>query len=333
MSETTSRKLWPDLIKIYAIYSVVTLHTLFVYPQQISEYIFKLSEISIPLFVMLSGALLLGKSEKYGIFFKKRCVKVLIPWVAWTFIYMLFFFYVKKDAYILSTFFSDSSQALIFQWGKFFIMQFLTGLWFLPLIFSLYILTPILRIFVQNAKKIDIFYLLILWFILIILMPSILDAPIFPKWEPALIYAPIQYSGYFILGYFLMTKKDYKFLNLPGWSIIPILLLFAVLPINGFLDVGTMLGAVLMFIYIISFSMQIDGKINTKTRSLITSIGSASLGIYVIHSLVGYLVGGKILLFLSSVNLEIVYTLIIFSISVFMVIILKKIPLLRQIVP
>ncbi len=333
MKKETSRNLWPDLIRVFAIYGVVVLHTLFVYSPPVSTYLYRISETSIPLFVMLSGALLLDKTESYKVFFRKRCVKVLVPWIVWTIIYMLYYFYIKKDSYIISTFFSNASAVQAYNWGKFFIVQFLTGLWFLPLIFSLYLFTPFLRIFVQNAKKIDLSYILILWFIVIVILPIFLPHPLFPKWESSMIYAPLQYSGYFLLGYFLIKNKDIKFINFPTWFLIPILLFFALIPTSGFFDIGTVFGTVLLFTYIFSNSESLNKKINSNIKKIIGVLSAASLGIYVSHSLISYIVGARILYYLHAVRMDFLYTFLIFSISALIVIFIQRLPFLRRIFP
>src|SRR6185369_6512634 len=98
------------------IFGVISLHTLGTYPSFFSPYIYKIFETSVPIFVMLSGALLLGKTESYLSFFKKRSAKVLIPWIIWTIIYMLFFYFLK-DEYVVSHYFNTASSQLS-SWAK-----------------------------------------------------------------------------------------------------------------------------------------------------------------------------------------------------------------------
>ena len=43
-----------------------------------------LARISVPLFLMLSGALLLHKREPLGVFFKKRFRRILPPLIGWS---------------------------------------------------------------------------------------------------------------------------------------------------------------------------------------------------------------------------------------------------------
>ncbi len=43
----------------------------------------------VPLFVMISGALLLSKTESLGDFFAKRFQRIAIPFLVWTILYLL----------------------------------------------------------------------------------------------------------------------------------------------------------------------------------------------------------------------------------------------------
>ena len=144
-SKISSRLLWADVVRILAIYLVVATH---------SSGANNFTKIGVPLFVLLSGSLLLPKQETYKTFFKKRVLKVLVPWIIWTFLYMAFNFY-----------FHDYRPASVSDWKYFFELTFLTQLWFLPLIFGLYLITPAIKIFNNSAKKIDRIYILIFWFL------------------------------------------------------------------------------------------------------------------------------------------------------------------------
>ncbi|HYT45383.1 MAG TPA: acyltransferase family protein, partial [Methylomirabilota bacterium] len=153
------RMLWPDVIRIIAIYLVVQIHTSYTPPswQWLVTILFKFGVMGVPLFVILSGALLLGKQEDYKTFFRKRCMRVLLPWIVWTFLYMIYFFKVNHHQTIANFFTAHTSP--FSQWLHFFLVTFLTELWFLPMIFSLYLITPLLRIITIYANDSDNFYL------------------------------------------------------------------------------------------------------------------------------------------------------------------------------
>ena len=135
-SVSRQRLLWPDVVRIIAIYFVIQVHTPYtqIHNNFIQIILNKLDVMGVPLFVLLSGALLLGKTESYRIFLRKRCLKVLIPWIIWTFLYMIYYFNFHHSS-VISDFFSDN-RSMFSQWFHFFFRTFMSSLYFLPMIFS-----------------------------------------------------------------------------------------------------------------------------------------------------------------------------------------------------
>lgn len=335
------RMLWADITRITAIYLVVQIHTssVFINPQFLNTFILKLSVISVPLFVMLSGALLLGKQDGYRRFFRKRCIKVLFPWIIWTFVYMYFNFNFRNHNQVISEFFS-SQVSPFSQWIYFFFHTFLSNLWFLPLIFGLYILTPPLRLFVRLANRSDILYFIVFWFLIFSFLPVYYDSSLFPDYEPSIFFAPFQYVGYFLLGYILFKKKIFRNVKLYAlflFGILPILI--SLLPINNkyiqefvhrFLDPGTVISSLFMFSFLFFMSNKIDRRIKFGLRKLISNISGASLGIYVIHEIVAFIFVNDIYRLFPLGHLV---TFFIFVISACTVLLLQKIPLIRYAIP
>jgi surface polysaccharide O-acyltransferase-like enzyme len=339
MTKTTvssKRMLWADIIRIVAIYLVIQLHTSVpVYSQLPWDLFIKMTIVSVPLFVMLSGALLMEKQENYITFFRKRCAKVLIPWVIWTIIYMFYFlyYYQSEDTYL--RFFSDG-KPIIVQWFQYFVVMFLSNLWFLALIFSLYIFMPLLRVFVKNAKKNDVFYFLILWYLFISVIPFLYRNPLFPQWEPNMIFSAIQYFGYLILGYLLAKKKFIKDKKI----IIVLFLTISILPIiipsdylYGFLNPVAVISSAAVFFLLFNVSNKLDKYVNKTTRDVIAKISSASLGIYIIHKIISDLLSVNLIIFLQKFHGEFLLTFIIFIISACVVLVVKRVPIAKYIVP
>ena len=90
--------LYADTLKILAIIAVITIHVSgnsVILPVSSSgwwaaNFYHSLSQWAVPVFVMLSGAFLLGKTdEPLKLFFKKRIKKVVIPYIVWLIIYFL----------------------------------------------------------------------------------------------------------------------------------------------------------------------------------------------------------------------------------------------------
>ena len=116
----------------------------------------------VPLFFMLSGMLLLGREEPLSLFLKKRLGRILIPFLTWALIYLFIF--------------NDKKSGSVVDIGVSFFIKFINGpvyyhYWFMYMIILLYLLTPFLRIYVNNAPSQYTEYFLILWFLFSSLNP------------------------------------------------------------------------------------------------------------------------------------------------------------------
>ncbi len=195
-----------DWLRVYATIMVVTIHVAANYiginylegkTAWISANFYEsLARSSVPLFVMISGALLLSSKQEinYPQFLKKRVSKILIPLVAWSFIYYCYQVFVRK--WIEEFSFTE------------FITKFLNAdisvhFWFMYMILGLYLTTPIIKVFIQNARRKDIEYFLLLWFYASVIVK-------FMKYHFDLafnveLFHVTNYIGYFVLGYYLAT--------------------------------------------------------------------------------------------------------------------------------
>src|SRR6266516_4855156 len=104
MDGQTSRKeiiTWVDFIRVVAIFLVVVIHV----SGQLTNVWGKIpniqwiiadiyggvARVSVPLFFMISGYLLLPRSESLSVFYTKRMPKLLIPLMVWSLIYLGWF--------------------------------------------------------------------------------------------------------------------------------------------------------------------------------------------------------------------------------------------------
>jgi len=155
-----------NVLRILAIYAVVTAHVAiwltmatrpFVFHWWLGSGLFYLAHFSIPVFVMISGALLLDdtRRESAGQFYRRRMVRVGVPLVVWTVVYLLVRRFVDGE---------PLSTGLVVQ-------LILTGepyyhLWFLYMIFGLYLITPALRTFVRCAGQGQRWFVIVLGLVL-----------------------------------------------------------------------------------------------------------------------------------------------------------------------
>lgn len=126
--------------------------------------------MGVPLFVMLSGALLLQPAkveEPIKVFLKKRLSRIGLAFFFWSAIYFVWGYYVNNTQLTL-----NSVTQMLLSDGAYY--QF----WFIYLIVGLYLITPILRVIVAYANQKIIRYFIILWFITVAIIPIFHLSPV-----------------------------------------------------------------------------------------------------------------------------------------------------------
>lgn len=187
---------WVDTARVLCVFLVILAHvdgwaerTGFA-----ASFYYTVSRVGVPIFFLLSGYLLLSKDEDLSAFFEKRIAKILIPFLVWSIIYDV----------VVSQSFVETGVTLKAVAGLF--IRIIRGprgghLWFLYHLIGLYLLVPILRVFVKSAKASELYYYIALWFLVMPILPIVEEfTPIQNGFE---IYSTGGYVGYFLLGYFI----------------------------------------------------------------------------------------------------------------------------------
>lgn len=156
---------------------------------------------AVPVFVMMSGVLMLGSERSLSQIFQKNILRIVVAFCAWSAFYTL----LRQ--------FTEGGTALHF------ISRFLRGeyhLWFLYLIVGLYLVVPFLQKIVASVELSKYFLLLSLVFTILIPQAVSLVA-LFSEEAAGLIhniitermnfYFTLGYVGYFVLGYFLTHSR------------------------------------------------------------------------------------------------------------------------------
>ena len=139
---------WITNLRVLATIIVVVIHTsggvLFHYntiPHSswwIGNVISNFGRFSVPVFVMISGALLLGREIDLFPFLQKRFVRVWIPFTIWVIIYVFYHNIFERNPYSFSKAFVDYLTMGGGLYGH---------LWFIYMILGLYLLTPFINYF------------------------------------------------------------------------------------------------------------------------------------------------------------------------------------------
>jgi surface polysaccharide O-acyltransferase-like enzyme len=294
--------------------------------------------LGVPLFVMLSGALLLDPAkadEPMGVFFKKRFNRIGLPLVFWTVVYFIWSFSVwEKPVTLLNI-----GQGLIS--GSYPI------LWFLYLLVGLYLITPILRTLVKHIDRKKFRFLLAIWFVGTISV-SIINTFTNFNYNP-LMFVITDWVGFFLLGIYLTKTKIHSTLSYLG---LIFGLLVAILGdwfitasmgeqytgyFHGYLSFNMIIASASLFLILTRIP---HSKIETnhiKIKRLIQWIEQNTLPIYLVHIIVleslhlGLL--GFSFPYTNNLIVDVpLITFVTFVLTAFIVYPLKKIPFVMKLI-
>ena len=228
MSQTYNLQ-WLNNLRFVATLSMIVLHIvapiLYKYDKsynitwQIANIIDSCVRCCVPLFVMLTGALMLGKQYVLSNYLKKRASKIILPFIFWSTIYVLWDLFFKADLTMIN-------------FIKKLMPELLNGasyhLWYVYMIIGLYLFIPILSKAISLCSIKELEYFLIIWVISILLF----NQPVIRNYSTAINISNFSgYVGYLVLGHYLSVKQ---------FSEIKLLKLFSIL----LLAIGTCFTAV-----------------------------------------------------------------------------------------
>lgn len=345
----TAHFYWIDLIRLVAVFQVILVHLSYVIffkeelfsPNWIAANFYdSFSRMGVPLFFMVSGYLLLGKSEPLSDFFRKRFVKVGIPTLFWSVAYLLW----SVDAYGNGT--MGPLAVMISMLKAIYIGDVEIHLWFLYILIGIYLVVPILRVFVSAASRRDLTYFVIIWFVA---TPFLEMMNRITGFQTALVIpVVVGYVGYFVMGYLLAGVR----MGRRGRLLSGLGCVFSIAVIffgTNWLSVGS--GPIDAYFYsyfspptvlvsVCGFLLLKDlGQNLGKAGALVRTIASTSFGIFLIHILVIQLLRNGTLGFrlyswvAPSVYMIPMTGIVVFFISFVVVFVLRKIPVVKMIVP
>ena len=340
-----------DLIRTVAIFLVILLHSA-VEPHPIVTQMDQaevirwwtvtvyttISEPCVPLFVLVSGALLLqpSKIEPLGVFFKKRLNRIGLPFVFWGIVYFAWRQFVNGDNLDFGSILHGIETGPYYHF------------WFLYMILGLYLLTPFIRIIMAHTERNILRYGLILWFIGTAIVPllGIFDSNILS----VRFFLVVGWPGYFVLGAYLLKsriKPIFLYLSLfigSLWTMVGTY--YMTLLVGGTdslfffntLSANMIILSVAMFMLLKKVShAQIHNRF-PRFDWLIHKIGQNTLPIYLFHVIVLETFQKGLLGFTISVNTltpayEIpLLAIIALFVCLGIIMLLKKIPYLRRLI-
>ncbi|HET7636316.1 MAG TPA: acyltransferase family protein [Candidatus Limnocylindria bacterium] len=153
----------------------------------------------VPLFIMVSGALLLAPRPGEGAadFYRRRLSRIAIPLVVAHLGYLAVRAFLNHEALTVERVIGDVMTANVY-----------TALYFFWIILGLYLVTPLLRPFMERygprgAMVLGTALLAWMWLVSVAVQALILVGRGASPWKPEVLTLWLPYLGYFVLGYAL----------------------------------------------------------------------------------------------------------------------------------
>ncbi|WP_100486860.1 acyltransferase [Sporolactobacillus pectinivorans] len=291
----------------------------------------------VPVFFMLSGANLLGYRQRYStrIFFNKRIKRVVIPFLIWSLIWLIYDF----GRGIIS------NLSLKHVVNLFVYNGIQNNFWFFYAIIFIYICLPILSLLAKKENK-----KVVLFFILLCLLQNgvfhflfgVFRHPVSPYFS-----FPVAgtYLSYVLTGWYLV--------NFPLKKMQRILIYIAGAASGGLMFAGTYyfsfadrrLNILFMdynslFTFFLSVSVFVlfqsinwDKIFSARMVRFITIMSSTSFGVYIIHRMIISEMNHYFNLNATSLYYMTLFPIFIYALSVLVVYLMKRTPVIKHIMP
>lgn len=333
------RVLYYDVLNILACIAVITLHHNGMVHSFENTLAWKESLVAecgfywaVPVFLMLSGANLLGYREKYdtATFFKKRVMRTVVPWIVWSLIMLIW----KTGTGQLAPESKGQIVDLVIN------CKVESTYWFFQALFACYLAIPVFSLMAGNRKM--------LWYTAGLNFVMLSCLPVLKTWFGMKITLDIPVVGglilYVILGYLLATqeisKKGRIALYIAGFSSGVFRYIYTyVLSIRNQVTDTSIKGYIYFHAVFLSAAVFVWAK-NVEwekclpgwlTRRL-SEISACSFGIYLIHKIVIYYERSLTGISVKSLLWRSAFVPVTYLIALVIVWGIRKLPVLRKIV-
>jgi len=290
---------WISNLRLIALYAVIILHCsspLLGDYEKVSavdwwsaDLLNALTRFAVPAFVMITGALLLGKEYEIGSFLKKRLSRVVVPFIFWSLVYVWYSWYNEEITFNGDTWTNICQVLHLLKTGASY------HLWYVYMLIGLYFLIPVIGKFVRNASETEIIYFLVVWFGVILI-----TQPYLYRYNPSVdMHYFVGFVGYLVLGHYL-AFKDFKIKYLRVWMMVLFLFSITLIAIGSRLIVspskypGTMFyepvsPAVLMLAVSVFMIVKLTvPKVSPTIIRIRDFTGRYNYGVYLAHALILY---------------------------------------------
>jgi len=291
-----TRKNYIDYLRVLAILAVITIHVTGHYYGKFgdidqiswwfSNVVNSASRFAVPLFVMISGVVLLGKTTSTWEFYSKRGFRIFPAIIFWSLFFLAFDFFQEMDFDNLFW----MVKIGLFSEGKAYY-----HLWYLSMYVCLMFFVPFINQFINGEKPTysDLSILMLLFVSFFTLNTIAIGATEIIDINIGWFKVFPWYIGYFILGYYL-DKYAHR-INVGSSVILAVLIIILIIAgallnfyavTKGILQDFFVFNNTALPVFIITALIFLLVKKNEryfKENKLITSLSEASFGMYLIH--------------------------------------------------
>ncbi|QEC64938.1 acyltransferase family protein [Mucilaginibacter ginsenosidivorans] len=293
---------WINNLKVISLFAVIVLHTASLLLMDFKNATLSdwfaadlynaLTRFAVPVFVMITGALLLHREYEIGDFLKRRLSRIIWPFLFWSLVYIGYSLYDEEIVFTSDVWKNVLLVLHQLKYGAYY------HLWYVYMLIGLYFIIPVVGRFVRAATEREILYFLVVWFAVISFTQPYLSR----FWPQVDVRYFTGYIGYLVLGHYLAFKELPGKRNTTGLVIFYFLCLAGIAVGTYFTTASTGNISTLMYEplgpFIILYAAgifllaritvyQIPGSL-IRIRDL---IGNYSLGIYLCHALFLTLLG------------------------------------------
>jgi len=295
---------WINNLRLVALYAVIILHVSSLLLMQhgkvpmsdwmVADFFNAIVRFAVPAFVMVSGALLLNREYEIGDFLKKRLVRVVIPFIFWSLVYVGYSWYNEDITFTDDAWWNITMVLHLLKTGSAY------HLWYVYMLIGLYFFIPVIGKFVRNASEKEILYFLAVWFaVMLITQPYLL------RYNPSVdMHYFAGFAGYLVLGHYL-AYKEFNIKHLQLWMILLFVASVILIALGSRMLAGGKQWPGTMFYEPVSpLVMLLSGSAfmafrlsKTKLSLLIMRIrdfvGNFNYGIYLAHALILFLLDDR----------------------------------------
>lgn len=293
-----------DVLRVLACFLVVWQHVTECYyilpgfenvsysDKAIVSWINSLTPIEVPLFVMISGYLLLPMKTGASEFFRRRVVRVLLPFFVWCVIYALYYVVQRGDSW------HDVVMNILHIPVNF--GTEIGHMWFIYMITGLYILTPVISPWLNQCSKRQLQCYLLLWGFtnclpyIHLAFPAVLGECF---WNPSpMLYYFTGFAGYYVLGFYIKRYGALSFRNsfiviLIGYAITVSIFRYRMNIVSTVSDLELSwrfcsINISMMAFGVFSVIKNIKWKKECLTAGIIKDLSAKSYAIYFVHLMV-----------------------------------------------